>query len=214
MDFLDPELLAYAEDHTTPESDLLYRLNRETHLKVLKPRMLSGHLQGRTLALFSQLLRPRRILEIGTYTGYSALCLAEGLTDDGLLHTIDVNAELEEMVGRYVQEAGLETKIKQHIGQAAEIIPTLSETWDLVFIDADKKSNGLYYDRVLDHVRPGGIILIDNVLWSGKVVEKYRTKLDNDTKDMLAFNLKVQQDPRTENVLLPLRDGILAVRKR
>lgn len=214
MDFLDPELLAYAEDHTTPESDLLYRLNRETHLKVLKPRMLSGHLQGRMLALFSQLLRPRRILEIGTYTGYSALCLAEGLTDDGLLHTIDVNAELEEMVGRYVQEAGLETKIKQHIGQAAEIIPTLSETWDLVFIDADKKSNGLYYDLVLDHVRPGGLILIDNVLWSGKVVEKYRTKLDNDTKDMLVFNLKVQQDPRTENVLLPLRDGILAVRKR
>ncbi|AKQ46365.1 methyltransferase [Rufibacter radiotolerans] len=214
MDFLDPDLQAYAEAHTSPESPLLRRLNRETHLNVMKPRMLSGHLQGRTLAMFSQMLRPRRILEIGTYTGYSALCLAEGLTQDGVLHTIDVNDELEDMVRRYIAEAGLEQKIQLHIGQAAEVIPTLEEQWDLVFIDADKKSNALYYDLVIDHVRPGGFILTDNVLWSGKVVEKFRPKLDKDTELMLAFNQKVQDDPRVENLLLPIRDGILVARKK
>jgi len=214
MDFLDPDLQAYAEAHTSPESDLLYRLNRETHLKVMKPRMLSGHLQGRTLAMFSQMLRPRRILEIGTYTGYSALCLAEGLAENGLLHSIDVNDELEDLVRGYITEAGLTSKIQLHLGQAVEIIPTLSETWDLVFIDADKKSNGLYYQMVLDQVRPGGFLLIDNVLWSGKVVEKFRPKLDKDTQQVLDFNQLVQQDPRVENVLLPIRDGILVVRKK
>ncbi|WP_181305618.1 O-methyltransferase [Rufibacter sp. XAAS-G3-1] len=214
MDFLDSDLNAYAEAHTTPETPLLHRLNRETHLNVLKPRMLSGHLQGRTLAMFSQMLRPRRVLEIGTYTGYSALCLAEGLTDDGVLHTIDVNDELEDMVRGYIAEAGLEQKIQLHIGQAAEVIPTLHEQWDLVFIDADKKSNGLYYDMVLDHVRPGGFILTDNVLWSGKVVEKFRPKLDKDTELVLDFNRKVHEDPRLENLLLPIRDGILVARKK
>nr|WP_220482963.1 O-methyltransferase [Rufibacter quisquiliarum] len=205
---------AYAEAHTSPESELLHRLNRETHLNVMKPRMLSGHLQGRVLALFSQMLRPRRVLEIGTYTGYSALCLAEGLAEDGLLHTIDVNDELEDMVRGYISQAGLQDKIKLHLGQAAEIIPTLQESWDLVFIDADKKSNALYYEMVLPHVRPGGFILTDNVLWSGKVVEKYRTKLDKDTQEMLDFNQLVHQDPRVENVLLPIRDGILVARKK
>ncbi|MBC3539952.1 O-methyltransferase [Rufibacter sediminis] len=214
MDFLDPDLNAYAEAHTSPETPLLHQLNRETHLKVMKPRMLSGHLQGRTLAMFSQMLRPRRILEIGTYTGYSALCLAEGLTEDGVLHTIDVNDELEDMVRGYIGAAGLEQKIQLHIGQAAEVIPTLQEQWDLVFIDADKKSNGLYYDLVLDSVRPGGFILTDNVLWSGKVVEKFRPKLDKDTELVLDFNRKVHEDPRVENLLLPMRDGILVARKK
>ncbi|RNI31705.1 O-methyltransferase [Rufibacter latericius] len=214
MDFLDPDLNAYAEAHTTPETPLLHRLNRETHLNVMKPRMLSGHLQGRTLAMFSQMLRPRRILEIGTYTGYSALCLAEGLTEDGVLHTIDVNDELEDMVRKYISEAGLEQKIQLHIGQAAEVIPTLHEPWDLVFIDADKKSNGLYFDMVIDKVRPGGFILTDNVLWSGKVVEKFRPKLDKDTELVLDFNRKVHEDPRVENLLLPIRDGILVARKK
>ena len=214
MDFLDPDLQAYAEAHTSPESELLHRLNRETHLNVMKPRMLSGHLQGRVLAMFSQMLRPRRVLEIGTYTGYSALCLAEGLAEDGLLHTIDMNDELEDMVRGYISQAGLQDRINLHLGQAAEIIPTLRESWDLVFIDADKKSNALYYEMVLPHVRPGGFILTDNVLWSGKVVEKYRTKLDKDTQEMLDFNQLVHQDPRVENVLLPIRDGILVARKK
>ncbi|WP_210463624.1 O-methyltransferase [Rufibacter roseolus] len=214
MDFLDPDLHAYSEAHTTPETPLLHRLNRETHLNVMKPRMLSGHLQGRTLAMFSQMMRPRRILEIGTYTGYSALCLAEGLAEDGVLHTIDVNDELEDMVRKYISEAGLEEKIQLHIGQAAEVIPTLDEQWDLVFIDADKKSNGLYFDMVIDRVRPGGFILTDNVLWSGKVVEKFRPKLDKDTELVLDFNRKVHEDPRVENLLLPIRDGILVARKK
>nr|WP_225986616.1 O-methyltransferase [Rufibacter sp. LB8] len=211
---MDPDLQAYAEAHTSPESDLLRQLNRETHLHVLKPRMLSGHLQGRTLAMFSRMLRPRRVLEIGTYTGYSALCLAEGLTEDGVLHTIDVNDELEDMVRGYVEKAGFSQKIIQHLGQAADIIPTLQETWDLVFIDADKKNNGLYFDLVIDRVRQGGFILADNVLWSGKVVEKFRPKLDKDTQQVLDFNQKIQEDPRVENVLLPIRDGILVVRKK
>ncbi|KAA3439498.1 O-methyltransferase [Rufibacter hautae] len=214
MDFLDPDLHAYAEAHTTPETPLLHRLNRETHLNVMKPRMLSGHLQGRTLAMFSQMMCPRRILEIGTYTGYSALCLAEGLAEDGVLHTIDVNDELEDMVRKYIAEAGLEEKIQLHIGQAAEVIPTLNEVWDLVFIDADKKSNGLYFDMIIDRVRPGGFILTDNVLWSGKVVEKFRPKLDKDTELVLEFNRKVHEDPRVENLLLPIRDGILVARKK
>ncbi|WP_207435458.1 O-methyltransferase [Sabulibacter ruber] len=214
MDFLDPDLHAYAEAHTTPETPLLHRLNRETHLNVMKPRMLSGHLQGRTLAMFSQMMRPRRILEIGTYTGYSALCLAEGLAEDGVLHTIDVNDELEDMVRRYISEAGLEQKIQLHMGQAADVIPTLDEQWDLVFIDADKKSNGLYFDLIIDKVRPGGFILTDNVLWSGKVVEKFRPKLDKDTELVLDFNRKVHEDPRVENLLLPIRDGILVARKK
>ncbi|WP_205503685.1 O-methyltransferase [Rufibacter psychrotolerans] len=214
MDFLDPDLHAYAEAHTTPETPLLHRLNRETHLNVMKPRMLSGHLQGRTLAMFSQMMRPRRILEIGTYTGYSALCLAEGLAEDGMLHTIDVNDELEDMVRRYISGAGLEQKIQLHIGQAADVIPTLDEQWDLVFIDADKKSNGLYFDLIIDKVRPGGFILTDNVLWSGKVVEKFRPKLDKDTELVLDFNRKVHEDPRVENLLLPIRDGILVARKK
>lgn len=213
MDFLPPELQQYAENHTSPEPALLKKLNRDTQANVLKPRMLSGHLQGRLLAMISHLLRPRQILEIGTYTGYSAICLAEGLAEGGTLHTIDVNAELEEMVRRYFAEAGLTEKIKYYLGPALEIIPQLPETFDLVFIDADKLNNANYFDLVIDKVRPGGFIITDNVLWSGKVIHQAAGKIDKDTQAVLDFNRKVHEDPRVENILLPIRDGLLLVRK-
>lgn len=213
MDFLPANIAAYAEAHTSPESELLYRLNRNTHAHIMAPRMLSGHIQGRLLAMLSWMVRPRRILEIGTYTGYSALCLAEGLTDDGRLITIDHNEELEEFARSYWQQSGLNYKIELRIGPAADVIPSLSDLFDLVFIDADKRNLSVYYDMVFDRVRPGGFILADNVLWSGKVVEWAKSS-DLDTTAVLAFNQKVQNDPRVENVLLPVRDGMMMVRKR
>lgn len=215
MDFLSDELQAYADQHTSPETPLLARLNRETHVQVLAPRMLSGQLQGRLLSMLSHMVRPRRILELGTYTGYSALCLAEGLTADGELHTIEQNPELEDRIRRYVAEAGLSGSIHLHIGEALDVLPTLAETWDLVFIDADKINNEAYYELVLPQVRPGGFILVDNVLWSGKVLPSHKVRpSDKDTQALRAFNDKVQQDARVENVLLPVRDGILMIRKR
>lgn len=213
MDFLPIELQQYVEKHTSPESEVLKKLNRDTHVNVLKPRMLSGHFQGRLLAMISQMLRPQHILEIGTYTGYSAICLAEGLAEGGTLHTIDVNAELEEMVRRYFTEAGVTDKIKYYVGPALSIIPSLPYTFDLVFIDADKINNAAYFDLVLGKVRPGGFIITDNVLWSGKVVESAAGKTDKDTQAVLDFNRKVQEDPRVENILLPIRDGLLIARK-
>ncbi len=213
MDFLPIALQQYVENHTTAEPELLKKLNRDTHVNVMKPRMLSGHVQGRLLAMISQMLRPQHILEIGTYTGYSAICLAEGLADGGTLHTIDVNAELEEMVHRYFAEAGLTDKIKYYLGPALNIIPTLPHTFDLVFIDADKINNVRYFDLVLDKVRPGGFIITDNVLWSGKVVGQEGVKIDKDTQAVRDFNRKVQEDPRVENILLPIRDGLLIARK-
>ena len=213
MDLIDEDLLHYAEEHTTPESELLHKINRETHLNVLRPRMLSGHQQGRLLSLFSKMLQPKQILEVGTYTGYSALCLAEGLQPGGTLHTIDINEELEERVRGYFAEANLTDSIRYYIGNALEIIPTIDATLDLVFIDADKINYAAYYDLVIDKVRPGGILIADNVLWSGKVLEKYRKKLDEDTKAVMAFNSKIQNDARVENILLPVRDGLLVVRK-
>ncbi|MDQ3289653.1 MAG: O-methyltransferase [Bacteroidota bacterium] len=212
MDFLPPELQQYVENHTSPESEVLKKLNRDTHVNVMKPRMLSGHLQGRFLAMISQMLRPQHILEIGTYTGYSAICLAEGLTEGGTLHTIDVNAELEEMVRRYFAEAGLTYKIKYYLGPALTIIPTLPYTFDLVFIDADKINNANYFDLVIDKVSAGGFIITDNVLWSGKVADS-NLKIDKDTQAVLDFNRKVHEDPRVENILLPIRDGLLIARK-
>ncbi len=213
MEFIEEELLRYAEEHTSQENGLLRKVNRQTHLRVLKPRMLSGHLQGRLLAMFSQMIQPKQVLEIGTYTGYSALCLAEGLQPDGTLHTIDKNEELEEMVRGYFAEAGLQQNIKYYIGNALDILPTIRATFDLVFIDADKINNARYYDLVIGNVRKGGYIIADNVLWSGKVLEKYRKKLDEDTAALLAFNKKVQDDERVENILLPVRDGLLVARK-
>jgi len=214
MEFLDEDLQRYAEEHTSPESELLHKINRQTHLHVMKPRMLSGHMQGRLLAMFSHMIRPKQILEVGTYTGYSALCLAEGLQEDGTLHTIDINEELEDMVRGYIAEAGLTESVKYYIGNALEIIPTIEATFDLVFIDADKYNYSTYYDMVIDRVRSGGYIIADNVLWSGKVLEKYRKKLDEDTAALLDFNKKVHEDPRVENILLPVRDGLLIARKK
>ncbi|GAB3235063.1 O-methyltransferase [Hymenobacter seoulensis] len=209
------EAQLYADRHTTAESSLLARLNRETHVQLLHARMLSGHAQGRLLSMLSHMVRPQRVLELGTFTGYSALCLAEGLAPDGLLHTIEQNPELEDRIMRYVQEAGLEQQIQLHIGDARAIVPTLAETWDLVFLDADKINNDTYYELVLPHVRPGGFLLVDNVLWGGKVVDSYSVKpSDKDTHAVRAFNDKVQADERVENVFLPMRDGLLLVRKK
>ncbi|MBD2703056.1 class I SAM-dependent methyltransferase [Spirosoma sp. BT702] len=213
MDFLPADIATYAEEHTSPEGELLRRLNRNTHAHVMAPRMLSGHLQGRLLAILSQMIRPRRILEIGTYTGYSALCLAEGLTDDGLLITIDQNEELESFARSYWQQSPLGHKIDFRVGSASDIIPTLNETFDLVFIDADKRNYPQYFNLIFSQLRPGGFILADNVLWSGKVVERVKQS-DLDTQSVLAFNQLIQNDPRVENVLLPVRDGIMMIRKR
>jgi len=210
MDFLPDDIARYVEVHTSPESDLLKQISRDTHAQVLMPRMLSGHVQGRFLAMISQFIKPKYILEIGTYTGYSAICLAEGLAPNGKLITIDVNEELESRVRIYFQKADLEAKVDYRIGDATKIIPTLDVMFDLVFIDADKENYSLYYDLVFDKVKIGGAILADNVLWSGKVTQ---TKMDKDTRALIEFNKKVNNDTRVEALLLPLRDGIMMLRK-
>jgi caffeoyl-CoA O-methyltransferase len=214
MDFLPKNINDYSENHTSPESDLLTRLNRETHAKILQSRMLSGHLQGRVLAMFSQMMRPNRILEIGTYTGYSALCLAEGLAENGKIITIDVNEELETFTRSFFDESEYAQKIDYRIGDAGEIIPTLTDTFDIVFIDADKMNYHKYYDLVFDKVRQGGFIISDNVLWSGKVADiEEGKKIDRDTQNLLNFNKMCHDDPRTENLLMPIRDGLMISRK-
>ncbi|MCK6616689.1 MAG: O-methyltransferase [Cyclobacteriaceae bacterium] len=210
MEIINPYISRYAEEHTSPENPLLKKINRDTHAQVLMPRMLSGHLQGRLLAMISHMVKPKAILEVGTYTGYSAICLAEGLREGGTLVTIDNNEELEERVRSYFRQAGLEQIIDYRIGNALEIIPTLAGPFDLVFIDADKENYIRYYDLVVNIVPLGGYILADNVLWSGKVLD---TKPDKDTKAIQDFNRKIQNDERVENVLLPVRDGIMIVRK-
>ena len=212
MEFLPEKIDQYANDLTTPDSELLQSLERETHLKVLSPRMLSGHLQGCVLSLISHLMRPNYILEIGTYTGYSAICLAEGLHPDGRLITIDRNDELETILSKYLLKSPKASQIDLRIGYAAEIIPTLPDGIDLVFIDADKPNYATYFDLVIDKMKPGGLILADNVLWSGKIVEEIKPN-DKSTKALHEFNLKVHHDSRVENVLIPIRDGILAIRK-
>ncbi len=211
MDFISKNIVDYAEAHSTSETDVLKELNRETNAKVLMPRMLSGHLQGRILSMISCMIQPKRILEIGTYTGYSAICLSEGLTDDGILHTIDINEELMTMVKKYFAKASCEKKIKLHTGDATKIILSMEETFDLVFIDADKKNYSTYFDLVISKVRKGGIIIADNVLWSGKVLESF-AEMDSDTKAIIEFNKKIQEDKRVENVLLPVRDGLMVIR--
>jgi caffeoyl-CoA O-methyltransferase len=210
MHLVSAEIEQYIEQHSSPEEKVLQELNRETHIKVQMPQMLSGHLQGQFLEMFTRLQQPKRILEIGTFTGYSGICLAKGLTADGLLYTIDVNEELQPMVDHYVEKAGLKTKVKQLIGDAREIIPTLDETFDLVFIDADKVNYAVYYDLVFDKVRTGGYIIADNVLWSGKVLEE---KKEKDTLAIDNYNKKVLADTRVENFILPLRDGLNIARK-
>jgi caffeoyl-CoA O-methyltransferase len=207
-----PEINAYAEQITTPETAALQGLNRETNMKVELPVMLSGHLQGALLAMLSTMIRPRRILEIGTYTGYSAICMAEGLSDDGLLHTIDINEELADIQQRYWSQAGLDHKIVAHVGNAADIIPGLNEVFDLVFIDADKQGYARYYDLIIDTVRPGGFIFADNVLYDGEVVLPSEEQSKNG-KAISAFNEKIKGDTRVRQVLLPVRDGILMMQK-
>ena len=211
MDFLPESIENYSLQHTDWEVEYLQELQRQTHLKVLMPRMLSGHLQGRFLAMFSKLLQPKNVLEIGTYTGYSALCMAEGLHPEGQLLTIDVNEELESFNKSFFEKAKTQDKIKMIVGNALEIIPKLSNTWDLVFIDADKVNYQKYYDLVLPQVRKGGWIIADNVLWSGKVVDEKAQ--DKDTQAIRAFNDFVQNDTRVSNLLLPLRDGLLIMQK-
>lgn len=211
MDFLDPDIKAYAESFTSPEPEVLGELNRETYLKVLYPRMLSGHLQGRVLSMVSRMVRPRRILEIGTYTGYSALCMAEGLTEDGKVITIDIDAELESMVLEYAQKAGLSDKIDMRVGNALDIIPQLDETIDLVFIDADKHNYSNYFDLVLPKLRKGGFIMADNVLWSGRVLNEHTT--DKETLGLRNFVQHVSNNQEVEQVLLPIRDGIMLIQK-
>jgi predicted O-methyltransferase YrrM len=202
----------YIKDHTTPEDDVLERLNRETHLRVLNPRMLSGHVQGKFLEMISRMICPERILEIGTYTGYSAICLARGLAQNGFLHTIEINPEPDEMAGKYFREAGLESKIIRHIGDALTLIPEMDIRFNLVFIDASKEHYSDYYHLVFDKVKPGGFILADNALWDGKVVLA-KNSADKDTLGIMKFNDLVQQDKRVENVLLSERDGLMVIRK-
>jgi predicted O-methyltransferase YrrM len=212
MDVIPVAVEAYAEKYSSPEAGVLNRLNRETYLKVEQPHMLSGHLQGQYLTMVSQMLQPRRILEIGTYTGYSAICLAQGLTADGLLYTLDINEEREEMCKRYFKEAGLEQKIQLRIGKAADIIPQLQETFDLVFIDADKQGYDQYYDLVWEKLRPGGLILADNVLYHGEVLQEEQQQSAN-AKAMVRFCEKVKADNRATQLLLTIRDGLLMIRK-
>jgi len=194
-----------------PENELLQRIDRETHLKVLMPRMLSGHYQGRVLSLLSKMITPKRILEIGTFTGYATLCLAEGLADDGLIFTLDINEELEDRVRGYFSESPFNSKIKYILGDATQTVNDLNESFDIVFIDADKKNNGTYYDLIFDRVRSGGIIIVDNVLWSGKVLSGQQ---DKDTMNISTFNDKVAADDRVEKLILPVRDGLFIIRKK
>ncbi|SFC51924.1 Predicted O-methyltransferase YrrM [Zunongwangia mangrovi] len=207
MEFLSESIIEYCENHSEKEPKYLAKLNRETHQKVLQPRMLSGHYQGRLLSLISKLVNPKNILEIGTYTGYSALCLAEGLQTNGKLHTIDINEELFDFQQKYFQESEFKDQIIQHLGDATKIIPRLDLKFDLVFIDADKPNYPNYFEIIIDKMNPGGLILSDNVLWSGKVLEEVKRN-DFSTEALLKYNKMLAEDDRIETVILPLRDGL------
>jgi predicted O-methyltransferase YrrM len=212
MEILSHELQSYLDVHCEPEPGLLQSINRETYLKVLRPHMLSGHYQGRVLSFFSKMVQPRRILEVGTFTGYATLCLAEGLTEDGIIHTIEVNRELEEMLNSHFNLTSVGKKIQLHFGEATAIIPHLTnQTFDLVFIDADKKNNFTYFELVFNSVRSGGLIIIDNVLWKGKV---YGDENDADTQTIRELNDRITADERVEKLILPVRDGLLVIRKK
>ena len=203
----------YILQHIDEEGDLLKNLNRDAHVNLLRPRMLSGHLQGRLLKMFCRLVQPKRILEIGTYTGYATLCLAEGAPEDAEIHTLEVNDELEDFIMKHLHKSKLEDKIHLHIGDALEIIPTLNETFDLVFIDANKRHNCQYYDLIFDKVRPGGLIIADNTLWDGKVLETPH-HTDKQTIGIQEFNNMIAKDNRIEKVILPMRDGLTLIWKK
>lgn len=211
MHFLPEDIDEYIVSHSQKEPALLAKLNRETNQKILQPRMLSGHYQGRVLSLLSKIKMPRTILEIGTYTGYSAICLAEGLMKDGKLHTIDVNEELYDFQKKYFEESDHKDQIEQYLGDATEIIPNIDSKFDLVFIDADKPNYPKYFELVMPKMNSGGIILSDNVLWSGKVVEKVKTD-DESTQALIEYNKLLNEDPRVETVILPIRDGLTLTR--
>lgn len=213
MHFLSQALENYIAESSQAEPDLLTELTRETHLKVVRPRMITGHYQGRVLSLITKILSPSYILEIGTYTGYSAICLAEGLTKNGQLHTIDTNEELFEMQRSYFDKSGFGSQIHQHLGDALDIIPQLDMSFDLVFIDAEKTQYELYFESAINKCRSGSVVLSDNVLWSGKVVEPL-AKGDKATEALLRYNQKMATDARLETVLLPVRDGLTMSRVR
>ncbi|TCD03108.1 O-methyltransferase [Pedobacter psychroterrae] len=211
MSLINDDMQQLLMKYCEPESELLQRIDRETNLKVLMPRMLSGHYQGRVLSMLSKMLSPARILEVGTFTGYATLCLAEGLQPEGLIYTLDINEELEDMVRANFAQSADNHKIRYIIGDANQTLAALEEIFDLVFIDADKKNNGTYYDLVFDRVRPGGLIIVDNVLWSGKVLHASQ---DKDTKNITNFNDKIAADHRVEKLILPVRDGLFIIRKK
>jgi caffeoyl-CoA O-methyltransferase len=212
MEILPDDLQKYLDMHCDPEPEALKTINRETYLKVLKPHMLSGHYQGRLLSMLSKMMQPKRILEIGTFTGYATICLAEGLTEDGIIHTIEVNREMEEMLNSHFKLTNVEKKIQLHFGAAEDVLNVLAEkNFDIVFIDADKKNNFNYFQLVFDKVRSGGLIIIDNVLWKGKV---YGEENDADTQAIRKLNDQVSVDSRVEKLILPVRDGILLIRKK
>ncbi|MDR1878373.1 MAG: O-methyltransferase [Bacteroidales bacterium] len=212
FDLIDKNIQSYCDEHTSEENPILYALYRETNLKVLRPRMLSCKSQGTFLQMLSRLIQPKRILELGTYTGYATISLAEGLPDDGIIYTIEKNVELEHIIHKYIQKAGIEHKVKLLLGNALDLLPTLHETWDMVFIDADKINYINYYNLLLPSLSDNGIILADNVLWSGKVIGEIKDK-DKDTKAILDFNTFVQNDSRVKNMMLPFRDGIMMIQK-
>jgi predicted O-methyltransferase YrrM len=212
MNFIDSKIEEYANAHTSPESELLNKIQRETNLEVLRPRMLCGHFQGRLLSMLSHMIKPVRILEIGTYTGYSALCLVEGLKEDGLLITVDINEELEDRVRGYFSESPFDQKIEYMVGNALTIIPKLTDKWDMVFIDADKTNYLEYFKLIIPNVRSGAYIIADNVLWSGKVINSEVS--DEDTDALRIFNKIVSSNEDFEVVLLPVRDGLMIVRKK
>lgn len=209
---VNKDLEEYILNHTSEEDSVLKELCRETNINIMAPRMLSGHLQGQFFKMLSYMLSPKRILEIGTYTGYSAICFAQGLKEDGKLYTIDINDEIEDFTLSFIEKAGLKEKINFLIGDALELIPTIKEEWDLVFIDADKREYLAYYNAIIDNVRSGGFIIADDVLWDGKVIEEIE-KNDKQTQAIIAFNTFVQQDTRVENVIIPLRHGLSLIRK-
>lgn len=213
MDLLSPEIEEFITQHTEKEPTTLAELNHETWEKVLIPRMLSGHFQGRVLSMLSHMIQPSKILEIGTYTGYSAICFAEGLQEGGKIYTIDINEELEPMVNKYIEKSNLKNTIINHIGNAIDIIPQLKEEFDIVFIDADKTNYSNYYDLVFDKVKKGGYIIADNVLWSGKVTHQ-KESLDADTIALVSYSEKINNDVRVQNVLFPIRDGLMIARKK